>query len=69
MLIPAYSIAKPFLAQAVLELGLDLEDSVGTFLTGLEDVYAKRKIADLLNHTAGLNDYSAIPEYFKAVER
>ena len=67
-LVPAYSIAKPFLAQAVLELGLPLNDQIGKHLPGLHPTYASRTLAKLLNHTAGLADYSFLKEYAPAVD-
>ena len=67
--IPVYSIAKPFLAQAVLALGVDLDQGIGHFLPDLAQVYGERKIAKLLNHTSGLSDYSQLPEYVHAVDK
>lgn len=68
-MIPAYSVSKPFLAQAVLELKLDLDAPVGQYLSDLPEVYAHRRIRDLLNHTSGLYDYSALTEYNEAVAK
>lgn len=68
-MIPAYSVSKPFLAQAVLELNLNLDEPVGQYLSDLPEVYAQRRIRDLLNHTSGLDDYSALADYNEAVER
>ena len=65
---PVYSIAKPFLAQAVLELNLPLTDQIGKHLPGLAAVYASRQIDQLLNHTSGLADYSFLKEYGQAVD-
>ena len=66
-MIPVYSISKPFLAQAVLELGADLATPVGDLVPGLPAVLANRKLWNLLNHTSGLGDYGPIPEYQRAV--
>lgn len=66
--IVVYSIAKPFLAQAVLELGLPLDAPIGDFVQGLAPVYAQRTIGALLNHTSGLADYSFLQTYGDAVE-
>lgn len=63
-----YSIAKPFLAQAVLELGLPLEAPIGDYVEGLAPVYASRTIKRLLNHTAGLADYGFLRAYHEAVD-
>lgn len=65
---PVYSIAKPFLAQAVLELGLPLTDRIGQHLSMISEPYGDRRIDQLLNHTSGLADYSALAEYSQAVE-
>ena len=64
---PVYSIAKPFLAHAVLELALPLDASVGEFVPGLSSIYASRSIGQLLNHTSGLSDYSKLTDYGYAV--
>lgn len=66
---PIYSIAKPFLAQAVIELELPLDDTVGDHVAPLSNLYAKRTIGELLNHTSGLSDYSELPEYREAVAK
>ena len=67
-IIPVYSIAKPFLAQAVLELGLPLTERIGQHLSVISEPYADRRIDQLLNHTSGLADYSALAAYGQAVE-
>jgi CubicO group peptidase (beta-lactamase class C family) len=66
--IPIYSISKPFLAQAVLELGLPLDSAIGEHLPQLAPAYATRKIGALLNHTSGLADYGYLKEYHAAVD-
>jgi CubicO group peptidase (beta-lactamase class C family) len=67
-LIPVYSIAKPFLAQAVLELAVDLKAPVGDYVAGIAERYAVRRIEQLLNHTSGLADYGFLKVYHEAVE-
>lgn len=67
-MIPVYSISKPFLAQAVLELGVPLDSTVGEHLPQLAPTYASRTIGALLNHTSGLADYGFLREYHAAVE-
>ncbi|OXE36420.1 MAG: hypothetical protein CGW95_07760 [Phenylobacterium zucineum] len=67
-MIPVYSISKPFLAQAVVALGVDLESQIGEHLQGLSATYAERQIGRLLNHTSGLSDYSALAAYNEAVK-
>lgn len=64
---PVYSIAKSFLAQAILELGISLDSQLGDHLEALDPIYSACKIENLLNHTAGLSDYSQLPEYAQAV--
>ncbi len=64
---PVYSIAKPFLAEAVLQLGIPIENQIGDHLKNIAPTYASRTIASLLNHTSGLADYSYLPEYGEAV--
>ncbi|NBU30414.1 MAG: class A beta-lactamase-related serine hydrolase [Actinobacteria bacterium] len=66
-MIPVYSISKPFLAQAVLELDIPLQQQIGAMLPALPAVYASRSIESLLNHTSGLGDYTQLPEYRSAV--
>jgi D-alanyl-D-alanine carboxypeptidase len=67
-MIPVYSIAKPFLAQAVIELGLPLETFIGDYLLDLAPVYGKRRIDQLLNHTSGLGSYGELPDYESSVD-
>ena len=66
-LIPIYSISKPFLAEAVLALNISLDVEIGKHLPNLQDCYKNRLLADLLNHTSGLDDYGDMPEYRAAV--
>ena len=66
-MLPVYSISKPFLAQAILELNLDLTAAIGDFFPGLAEAYKTRTVASLLNHTSGLDDYSQLPDYNQAV--
>jgi D-alanyl-D-alanine carboxypeptidase len=65
--LPVYSISKPFLAQAVLQLGFPLDAQIGEFVSNLAPTYAGRTIGALLNHTSGLDDYGQLPEYDVAV--
>jgi CubicO group peptidase (beta-lactamase class C family) len=67
--IPVYSIAKPFLAQAILELGVPHDAPIGDLLEGLAPTYANRTIGTLLNHTSGLADYGFLKSYHVAVDR
>ncbi len=56
------------MAEAVLALGVSLEDQIGLHVSGLNECYSNRLIADLLNHTSGLDDYGDMPEYQMAVK-
>ncbi len=67
-LIPIYSISKPFLAEAVLALDISLDTEIGQYLPGLHDCYKNRLVANILNHTSGLDDYIDMPEYHEAVK-
>ena len=65
---PIYSIAKTFFAQAVLQLELPLTKQVGDFVDALPQVYSQCTIESLLNHSAGLSDYSQLSAYQSAVK-
>jgi len=67
-MIPVYSISKPFLAQAVLELDLPIHNPIGNFLPKLAPVYADRPLDQLLNHTSGLGSYGELPDYQSSVD-
>jgi CubicO group peptidase (beta-lactamase class C family) len=67
-MIPVYSISKPFLAQAVLELDLPTHNPIGSFLSQLAPVYAERPLEQLLNHTSGLGSYGELPDYQTSVD-
>ncbi|MBU6348415.1 MAG: serine hydrolase [Actinomycetales bacterium] len=67
-MIPIYSISKPFLAQAIIELGFPLSTPIGKFLPSLSEVYRIRTLAQLLNHTSGLSSYGELPAYQKSVD-
>lgn len=67
-MIPVYSISKPFLAQAVLELDLPTHNPIGSFLSQLAPVYSGRPLNQLLNHTSGLGSYGELPDYQPAVD-
>ena len=67
-MIPLYSISKPFLAQAVLELGIPIDVPIGKFLPDLDAAYANRAIDKILNHTSGLGSYGELPDYQVSVD-
>ena len=68
-LFPVYSISKPFLAQAVLELNIPFDAEIGDYVAHLEAVFANKKVGELLNHTSGLSDYGQLKNYHDAVNR
>ncbi|MFW6075280.1 MAG: serine hydrolase domain-containing protein [Chloroflexota bacterium] len=65
-----YSITKTFIAIAMMQLveegRLDLDDPVRRYLPELP-IPEPITVRQLLNHTAGLPDYGALPEYKRAV--
>ncbi|MCX6404126.1 MAG: serine hydrolase [Actinobacteria bacterium] len=67
-MIPVYSISKPFLAQAVLELAFPIHQPIGKFLPGLDSVYSERLLEQLLNHISGLGSYGELPDYQSQVD-
>jgi D-alanyl-D-alanine carboxypeptidase len=67
-MIPVYSISKPFLAQAILELDLPIHNPIGNFLSKLAPVYSGRPLGELLNHTSGLGSYGELPDYQPSVD-
>ena len=61
------SITKPFVATVVLQLvaeqKLELEDTVERWLPGLVPDGARITVRELLNHTSGLFDFAADPDF------
>jgi CubicO group peptidase (beta-lactamase class C family) len=66
---PVYSIAKTFLAEAVLALQVPIDDKVGNHIENLVPTHSELKIASLLNHTSGLSDYSELSDYRDSVSK
>ncbi|MDH5675582.1 MAG: beta-lactamase family protein [Myxococcales bacterium] len=66
---PIYSITKTFVAATVLRLGIELKRPMSDWM-GADWVPrgAEIRVQHLLNHTGGLRDYGALPEYRRAVE-
>ena len=68
----AYSITKPFLAVVMLRLAeegkLSLDDKLARWESTAPRA-AEISLRQLLNHTAGLSDYGALPGYHNAVKR
>ena len=60
------SITKPVTAIAVLRRaaagGLDLDEPVGTYLSGLDATLGRPTLAQLLSHTSGLPDHFRLPD-------
>lgn len=69
-LLPVYSITKTHIAALVLSAvragRLALDEAVAQRCPDLPDAH-RITLRQLLNHTAGLRDYGAIPEYQRAV--
>jgi CubicO group peptidase (beta-lactamase class C family) len=66
--LPIYSVAKPFIAAAIFELGVDIEVTLSDwFDQSLVPRGSEISVRQLLNHTSGLCDYGALPEYDEAV--
>lgn len=67
---PIYGLTKTFIADLVVGLGLDVEARLGEWAS--ESDYSRAgeiRLRHLLNHSSGLRDYGALPEYVGAVER
>ncbi len=67
VVVPVYSIAKPYTAIAVLR-SLELDAVVGDHVAGLRDDLAALTFRALLTHRSGLDDYGGWPVYRDAVE-
>ncbi len=66
--LPIYSLAKPFIASAVFAADFDISTPISHWIDeSLVPRCADISAAQLLNHTSGLRDYGALPEYVEAV--
>ena len=67
--LPIYSIAKTFIACAVVQTGIDLQTPVARWIEArwLPDADGIT-VAHLLNHTAGLPDYTTLAAYGAAID-
>lgn len=67
------SITKQFTAAAILKLAeagkLDLDESVARQMPGLPAAWAAMTIRMLLNHTSGLPNVTALPDYWTVISR
>lgn len=66
--LPIYSLVKPFIASSVFSAGIDIDVPISNWID--EQVCPRSSdisVAQLLNHTSGLSDYIALPDYKKAI--
>lgn len=67
------SITKSFTAAAVMMLQergkLNLQDSVCKYLSDCPDVWKPVTVRGLLNHTSGIPDYAAAPDFMRTIAR
>ena len=65
------SVAKAFSGAAALALVsegvLSLDDTIGTWVPDLPRPWHRVTLAELLNHTSGISDFSADPAFFEAL--
>lgn len=65
------SITKGFTAMAVIILQekgkLNLQDSICKYLNGCPDVWKPVTVRHLLNHTSGIPDYAAAPDFMRTI--
>jgi D-alanyl-D-alanine carboxypeptidase len=65
------SVSKAFSGAAALALVsrrvLSLDDTIGTWLPELPRPWHRVTLAELLNHTSGISDFSDNPEFFDAL--
>ena len=66
MLVPAYSVAKPFTVAGLFAAGADPERSIGDYLE-CPTTMQRLTLRALMMHRSGLPDYGGWPEYRQAV--
>lgn len=64
---PVYSVAKPYLAMAILQ-SFKTDQRIGSLVTNLSDPVANLTLKDILSHRSGLNDYYQWSDYRAAVD-
>lgn len=67
------SITKSFTAMATMMLQekgkLSLQDSIGKYLTDCPETWKPITIRQLLNHTSGISDYVAAPDFMRTISQ
>ncbi|MFY9290230.1 MAG: serine hydrolase [Methylorubrum rhodinum] len=67
------SLTKQFTAAAILQLveagKLSLDDPVGRFYPEAPKAWGDVRVRHLLNHTSGIINYTALPDYLPAISR
>ena len=68
--LPVYSIAKTFIASAIRAAEISPDRNVADWISSewLPDP-GNITVRHLLQHTAGLSDYTVLPEYHRAIEK
>ncbi len=71
MYVPIGSNTKTFVSCIMLKLQeqgvLSLDDTIGTWLQGIQNVSGQITIRQMLNHTSGLYNYTMHDDFFKAL--
>lgn len=66
--LPIYSLVKPFIASSVFSAGIDIDAPISNWIDAqVCPRSADISVAQLLNHTSGLSDYMALPDYQRAI--
>ena len=65
--LPIYSIAKTLIASAIVQLKISPKRTIHDWISQA-DCPHDINVGQLLNHTSGLRDYGALPEYQKAIQ-
>ena len=65
--LPIYSVIKPMIARVVIELGIDLDAPVNTWIGSQWLSHPTIQVKHLLNHSSGLRDHGHLPQYKNAI--